>query len=140
MTTSAAQDKLRKPLSLLATDPRGNIVICAQSVWDGHIAKYHPEMKGRIGDIESALVDPDAIRQSKARPNAEIFEWIAADTMQIRVAVTFDVIALAPHGQTMGKVNSAYPVDPIEYDTPNVGNYIYLRAATSRNSPQEREP
>jgi len=125
MATTAAQDKVRKPLLFEVTDPRGNIVICAQSVWDGHIAKDHVEMSGRATDMAAAITGPDGIRESTVRPDAQVYEWVAADDTQIRVAVTFDDIAYAGAGQTTGKVNSAFPVDPIEYDKPNVGKYVF---------------
>lgn len=134
MATTAAQDKLRKPLAAEVTDPRGIVIICAQSVWDGHIAKDHPEMDGRLEDVKAAIADPDGIRESTVRAEAQVYEWVAADSQQIRVAVTFDDISSIDIGRTMGKVNTAFPVDPIEYDKPNVGNYVYTRKNTSNNN------
>jgi len=138
MATTAAQDKLRKPLLSEVTDPRGNIVICALSVWDGHIAKDHVEMAGRASDMEAAIKTPDGIRESTIRADAQIYEWVAADATQIRVAVTFDDIAYAELGTTMGKVNSAFPVNASEYDKPNVGKYVFGGPAAS-NGGEEGE-
>ncbi len=132
MATTAAQDKLRKPLAIEVTDPRGNVVICAQSVWDGHIVRDHAEMTGRLDDVKAALVSPDGIRESTVRPEAQVYEWVAADSTQVRVAVTFDEVAYAGVGGTIGKVNTAFPVDPLEFDKPNVGNYLFGRQAASK--------
>lgn len=134
MATTAAQDKLRKPLAMETTDPYGNTVICAQSTWDSHIIAEdgHPEMTGRLDAVRSTIFDPDGIRESTARPDARIFEAVTDESIQIRVVVTYDEILLMEAGTTIAKVNTAFPVHPEEYDRPQVGSYVYQRAASKK--------
>ncbi len=126
--TTAKQDRQRKPLAFEVTEPRGHTIICAQSVWDTHITR-RPEMLARMGDVTAALTDPDGIRESTSIAEAQIFERVCEDSVQIRVVATFDEIALVNSGTatTIAKVNSAFPVQTDIYDTPHVGKYVYKK-------------
>ncbi len=134
MATKAAEDKLRKPLIFTTSEPRGNQVICAQSTWESHVLKGHPEMHGRLGDVQKAISDPDKIRESATRNDAQIFEYVCSDSVQIRVVATFDDISLMEVGQTTAKMNSAFPVMPEEFDKPHVGNTVYVRPVASKST------
>ncbi len=132
MATTAAQDRLRKPLAFETVDPRGNIVICSQSVWDNHIEKDHPEMQGRLADVKAAVANPDGIRESTARPgSAQVYEYVALDSVQIRAVLTFDDPPLIASGTTIAKVNTAFPVNPEDYDKPQVGHFVFKRSDAS---------
>jgi hypothetical protein len=134
MATKAAQDKLRKPLIFTTSEPRGNQVICAQSTWETHVLKGHPQMHGRLADVQKAISDPDKIRESTIRNDAQIFEYVCDDSIQIRVVATFDDISLVEVGKTIGKMNSVFPVMPEEFDKPNVGNTLYVRPVASKTT------
>jgi hypothetical protein len=127
MATTAAQDQLRKPLAFTTTDVKGNTVICAASTWNSHIAPDHPEMVGRHGDVKDTLESPDAILLSTSSPRALIHQKVTADLVQIRVVTTYDQIGEFEDGTTIAKVNTAFPVQPEDYDSPNVGAIIYTR-------------
>jgi hypothetical protein len=127
MATTASQDKLRKPLAFTTTEHGGNEVICTQKTWNRHIAVDHPAMAGLKHEVEIALADPAVIYPSTLSNNALVYEATTSGGMDFRVVVTFDDLAAYGTGSTKGKLNSAFPVDVVIYDTPHIGAPIYTR-------------
>jgi hypothetical protein len=84
-------------------------------------------MTARQDDVKTALSDPDDIYESTSRAEARVYERVTEDQVQIRVVATFDEVTLIESGQTIAKVNSAFPVQPEEYDTPRIGRKTYTR-------------
>jgi hypothetical protein len=138
MATKAAQDQIRKPLAFTTTDVMGSVVICSVSAIT-HIVTGHPEMRGRHQDIEDTIASPDAIYLSTSSPNALVHQKTALDSAQIRVVTTYDQIAAFQYGTTIAKVNTAFPVDSVLYDKPQIGPVIYQRPAPPVPVPASNE-
>jgi hypothetical protein len=132
MATKAADDQVKKPLIFTTSDIKGNVVICATSTWNSHIERRHPEMRGRESDVQDAVSAPDAVFKSSVSPTALIHEKVTTDFVQIRVVTTYDHIAGFENGTTIAKVNTAYPVDAVLYDKPQIGSPVYQKP---RNRP-----
>lgn len=140
MASSAAKDKLTKILAFTTVERGGNEVICTRSTWDSHVSVDHPEMAGLQGEVERALVDPSSIYPSTLSPNALVYEATTQGGIEIRAVVAFDDIAQYGTGTTIGKMNTAFPVDRVIYDTPHIGVPIYTKGtATSSNQGKEGE-
>lgn len=127
MATTAAQDKINKPLLFTTSDHRGNEVICSSSTWNKHTAS-HPEIIGREEEAKAILSDPDAVYPSTVSPKALIFQSTTSSD-ELKVVVAYDDIGLYEQGGTTAKVLSVHPYDNIRYDKPNVdyGNPRYVR-------------
>jgi hypothetical protein len=90
-------------------DPFGNIVITTSTTWK-HIEEKHPEMAGKLNDVQGAIASPDAIRPSTLVDTAFGLEKSSAGET-IRVLVDYGTPDLFD-GTSQAYVSTAYPDDP----------------------------
>lgn len=92
-----------------ANTPLGFRVRVDRARWELIVNEKHPAMKGREGDVRTALEDPDEVRQSKSDDTVFLFyktegqkRWVCAVTKRRGVD---------------GFLITAYPTDAIKEGT-----------------------
>jgi hypothetical protein len=137
-----------KAIVFSTSDFYGNKVTLTEKTWKGHVAPKHVEMVGLENEVERALQDPDEILPSAQFPDVFGFTYYSAalgayvlgtgtmptftvtaagvptNVAQMRVVVQYDDPNIAL-GNTVGKVNTAYPVTFGK--NPNFGTAIYKK-------------
>jgi hypothetical protein len=97
-------------------------------------------MMGAESHIQKAIEDPDVISPSTRVPTSSYAFQACISTGDVRVLVSYDDVTLVPAGSTSGVVQTAYPVDTITYNAPQIGPPIYVRAtAPPGNGSDQKE-
>ncbi|GHV37665.1 hypothetical protein FACS1894187_15010 [Synergistales bacterium] len=72
------------------TDALGRKVICESDQWHSHIITSHPEMIGKIYNVESAVSKPDVIYKSDKHDDRDVyFQNYGFPELYIKVVVGF---------------------------------------------------
>jgi hypothetical protein len=119
----------KKPSAVfVTTEFFGNSVQLYTSTWTDHILVEHPQMVGYEALVRQVLRDPDEIRESILYSYAAAFISAAGliSPQGFRVIVKYDD-AMYQKGSTSGIVATAYPVDLVNYQKPNLGKSIYRK-------------
>ena len=95
------------------SDPFGNIVHTTSKTWK-HIETGHPDMAGRLDDVQAAISQADRVRPSTKEfetDTAFALEKSFSTTDEIRVLVAYGTANLFD-GTAEGYVSTAYPPSP----------------------------
>jgi hypothetical protein len=118
----------KNPVVFGLTEFFGNLVELPTSTWVDHVLVYHPEMVGHENVIQQVLKDPFEIKESTlyATGAAFISEPLLVFPEGIRVLVNYTDISYQK-GAATGLITTAYPVDLINYQRPNLGKTVYRK-------------
>ncbi len=89
---------------LHAPTPLGFAVRTTTAYWD-LVQRKHPEIQGRLADVERCLIDPEQIRRSKQDPSVYLF---------YRSAAPYHLCVVAKRLDGEGFVVTCYVTDAIK--------------------------
>lgn len=124
--------KKKAPLLFEVTDYFGNLVTLSEQTWIMHILdpiEGHPQMLGCEGLVQQVLKDPLEVRLSKTINTGAVFisdPNVGPSPEGMRVVVLYPNLAFEK-GASHGIVSTAYPIDLVRYNTPNIGKIIGRR-------------
>jgi len=94
--------------------PLGFSVRCTRSYWEFIVTYKHPALRGREGEVEQVLADPDEVRRSHKDSNVLLF---------YRGMPTRWLCAVARREDGTGFLITGYPTDAIK-----AGDTIWTRS------------
>ena len=117
------------PTIFNTTDFFGNLVSLSEQTWNVHIITEHTEMFGCEALVEKTVKDPFEVRLSTAYDTGVAFisaPGVGSHAEGIRVIVAY-ADTNYEKGASTGKVTTAYPVDIINYGSPQLGKTIFKK-------------